>query len=221
MAINTFLSCPDNCDDDLLLPGIPQDQDCTNWLPKDSQVGDLFIFPKTAPKPSDWTDPATWAGTLNNLDTSNAAGKWLVGEGGVEAIQLTILDLPRKKERVTGRTYLLSFEVDHLNPNMYEFLRAFQCGWTAFTIFYRTIGGRLFGAAGGIIPIAVDVDFPLDDGREEYETAVLGITFEADASPDRVDAEDLDEVLEQLHPWVTPGGDEWTTPGGDPWVWSF
>lgn len=220
MAINTFLSCPDNCDDAFLLPGIPQDQDCTNWLPKDSQVGDLFIFPTTAAKPSDWTDPATWGGTLNNSDETNTFGKWIVGEGGVEAIQLTVLDLPKKKERVTGRTYLLSFEVEHLTEAMYEFLRVFQCGWTNFTIFYRTVGGRLFGADGGIIPIAVDVDFPLEDGRDDFETAVVGITFEADGTPDRVDASDLDDILSQINPWITPDGDEWVTPDGDAWVWT-
>jgi hypothetical protein len=220
MAINTFLSCPDDCDDDLLLPGIPQDQDCTNWYPKDSQVGDLFLFPSTAPKPSDWTDPNTWSGTINNVDTSNAAGKWIVGEGGVDAVQITLLSLPKKKERVTGRTFVLSFEIDHLSGSMYAFLRAFQCGWTNFTFFYRTVGGRLFGADGGIIPISVDVDFPLDEDREEFETAVVGITFEADATPDRVDGSGLDDVLATLNPWITPDGDEWVTPDGDAWVWS-
>lgn len=221
MAINVFLDCPDNCDDDLLLPGIEQEQDCTNWLPHDSQVSDLFIFPVGSPLPSDWTDPLTWAGLINNLDETNGAGKWVVGEGGIQTTEIIVLDQPKKREKVTGRTLLLSFEVQNLTPNMYTFLRALQCGWTNFTFYYRTVGGRLFGSAnGGISPAQVDVDLPLEDNRDEFETAVIGIQFETDATPDRTDS-NLDDVLMQEHPWITPGGDPWVTPDDDSWIWSL
>lgn len=218
-ARNLFLTCPEDCDEDFLLPGLTTDQDCFDWVPKDSQVSDLFLFPNTAALPTDWTDLTTWAGLISNSDTNNQAGKWVVGEGGLEVARVTLLELPKKKEKVTEKEYLLFLEIDNLNPPMYAFLRKFQCGWTDFVFFFLTLGGRLFGKEGGIKPSAVDVDFPLEEDRDGYETAVIAITFISDGSPDRTDVDP--GVLEEEYPWITPGGDSWITPGGDEWVWTF
>jgi hypothetical protein len=188
MAITNFLNCPEDCDTDVLLPAISQEQDCTSWIPKDSQVCDLFIRPTGAPDPFDWTDPDVPidAETIDNTEDANANPKRLVGEGGVSIPEKQIVDYPKKKSRITSRDYTLSMRFRNLTDEMYAFLRQFQCGWTNFTFYYATVGGRLFGKEDlGVPPLRVDVDFPLGEGRDDKEEAVLTITWNADADPDR------------------------------------
>lgn len=218
MAINTFLSCPEDCDTDVLLPAISQDQDCTTWIPKDSQVGDLFIFPRLATLPDNWTEAGDWQFLLNNLDITNTTGKWLVGMGGVDPVEIELTELPKKKARVSGRKYVLTFEIPNLGQLMYDFLRHFQCNWTDFVFFFRTVGGRLFGKDGGISPSFCDVDFPLEEPRDGTETAIVTIIFYADGAADRADGTDLIDVLDTMGPWIDPDGEPWVTPDGDWWI---
>lgn len=190
MALINFLTCPSDCDTDVLLPAISQDQDCTTYVPKDSQVCDLFIVPSGAPDPFDWTDPTAPedAATIDNTEALNAAPKRLVGEGGVAVPEKQIIEYPKKKSRISDRDYTLTMRFRNLTDTMYAFLRQFQCGWTNFTFYYGTVGGRLFGKEEAGIPVLrVDVDFPLGEGRDDKEEAVLTITWNADGDPDRWD----------------------------------
>lgn len=188
MALINFLTCPEDCDTDILLPAISQDQDCSTWVPKDSQVCDLFIVPSGAPDPFDWTTPATPAdgATINNAEALNAAPKRLVGEGGIAVPEKRIIDYPKKKSRIADRDYTLQMRFRNLTDEMYAFLRKFQCGWTNFTFYYGTVGGRLFGKQAAGIPVQrVDVDFPLGEGRDDKEEAIVTIIWNADGDPDR------------------------------------
>jgi hypothetical protein len=188
MALINFLTCPEDCDTDVLLPAISQDQDCSTWVPKDSQVCDLFIVPTGAPDPFSWTVPATPADatTIDNTEALNAAPKRLVGEGGIAVPEKRIIEYPKKKSRIADRDYTLQMRFRNLTDEMYAFLRQFQCGWTNFTFYYATVGGRLFGKQNAGIPVQrVDVDFPLGEGRDDKEEAILTIVWNADGDPDR------------------------------------
>ena len=187
--MQTFLSCPADCDTALNLPAINANQDCTNYDQLDSQVCDLVIVPDTtASDPFDWTDPSAptlISGGIDNTVTDNSKAKRLVGEGGVPVPEKIVSEYPKKKNRITGRRYTLTFNVKDMGDESYAFLRALQCGWTGFKFYYANLGGHGFGPEGGIDVLSVDVDMPLSEARDDKELGTIILTWEADGDPAR------------------------------------
>lgn len=192
MANDFCTVCPAVCDDALDLPAIDADQDCITITYKKSQVCAVVFQPTTGTgpvpsDPTDWTDPVEWATLIDNTTTDNTKHKYLVGVGGVPVPEKDELELPKNRTRALDRTYSLSFSLRNLTDSHYDFMKALQCGWTGFKFWYETVGGRFFGGSVGIEPSKVDVDFPLSEGRDDYEEAILTIEWEACGDPDRTD----------------------------------
>lgn len=189
--MNTFLTCPADCDTALTLGAIDVNQDCTSYQQKYSQVCDLIITPDSANAPLDWTGAPTVAavaGEVDNSDVTGAKSKWLVVEGGVPVPEKVTDEYPKRKSKTSFRVYTLTATVKNLSDEMYAFLRQLQCGDTSFVIWYANVGGHVFGGANGIDIASIDVDFPLSDGRDDKESAIITITWDADGDPDRGDA---------------------------------
>lgn len=193
---NAFCTvCPAVCDDTLVLPAIDANQDCIAIEYKKSQICGIVFQPTTAvapavppSDPTDWTSAAEWATLIDNTTTDNSTHKYLVGIGGLPAPEKAEIELPKNKVRALDRTYTITFSVRNLTDNHYEFFKALQCGTTSFKFWYETVGGRFFGGDEGIVPSKVDVDFPLSEGVDDYEEAVLLLSFEACGDPPRTDS---------------------------------
>lgn len=197
MSLNTFLTCPADCDTALALGALPVNQDCTTYTQEYSQIRNLIIKPAAASSPLSWTGAPTVtavAGEIDNSDSTGAKSKILIGEGEITAPEKIVDEYPNRKERVSFRTYTLTHTIKQLDDSTYEFLRQLQCGDTDFTFYYDTVGGRLFGGAGGITPKMIDVDFIYSGGREDKESAQIIVTFESDGEPDRGIALDTYQV---------------------------
>jgi len=191
MALQSFYSCPADCDTALNLPALAENQDCTSYDQKDSQLCDLVIVPTTASNPFDFTDPdnpTLVSGEIDNTNTDNTKTKRLVGEGGVAVPEKIVSEYPKNKSRITKRVYTVVFNVKNMSSTQYEFLRAIQCGWTGFTFYYANLGGRLFGPDGGIEPLSVDADLPLSETRDDKEVGTITVTFEAEGDPPRANS---------------------------------
>lgn len=189
--MNTFLTCPADCDTALVLGAIDVNQDCTSYQQKYSQVCDLIIMPDGATAPLDWTSAPTVAavsGAVDNADTVGGKSKHLVGEGGIAAPEKIADEYPKRKTKVNFRVYTLPFVVKNLSDDQYEFLRQLQCGNTDFKIWYANVGGHIFGGANGIDITSIDADFPLSEGRDDKESATVTVTWEADGDPERGNA---------------------------------
>lgn len=189
--MNTFLTCPVDCDDTLVLGAIDVNQDCTNYPQKYSQICDLVLRPDGANAPLDWTGAPTVTavtGEIDNADTVGGKSKHLVGEGEIQAAEKTSDEYPKRKTKVNNRLYTLPFTIKNLSDEQYEFLRQLQCGVTAYRISYANVGGHIFGGAEGIDIDSIDVDFIYSGGRDDKEQAVITITWSADGDPDRGNA---------------------------------
>jgi hypothetical protein len=183
--MNKFTTCPD-CDEDLLLTAIDEDQNCTTYEIEDSEVSDIFIRPDGAPDIfASWsTTPTYVADSVDNTVTDNTASKWLVGIGNVAVANKTETPYPKGKMKVTVREYPLVMRISNLSDAMYNFLRKFQgCGWLGWKFYYVDKANKLYGIAGGLEPSFVDVDFPLAEGGKKE--AILTIRFKADQDPER------------------------------------
>ena len=140
-TINSFTTCPADCDDNNLLPAIPVIQDCASYEQVRSQVHTLYIMPQASGTPSAdpftnfSTTPTVTSGAVANGNTDNTKARMLVGEGGVAEPTETILEYPMLNEKVTDRAYQLVFNIKNLVQAQYEFLQQVQCGNIDFTFY--------------------------------------------------------------------------------------
>jgi len=184
--MNSFLTCPD-CDTDLELGPVDVQQDCISYTQRYSQLCGLIIHPNDAPLPTDWTDTNDWTTVLDNSISGNIKGRYLVGEGELDAPDDEEVDYPKRRVRISNRLYTIEFTVKNLSDVQYAFLQQLQCGWTDFVFWHETVGGRLFGGPTGIIPYSVNVTFPYGGGRNDKELAIIELAFESDGDPPRAD----------------------------------
>lgn len=188
MSLNTFLSCPDDCTTPPVLPAIPTNQDCTVYDQPYSQVCDLWLIPSGVSDILDYTDPLVpivATDTVDNTNADNTKAKNLIGEGSVGTPELIVSEYPKRKTRVTGRTYTLTFRLKNMASTINDLLDKLQCGDTKFTFYYANVGGFIFGGPGGISPASIDVQRPLDGGRDDKMYADVIITWDADGDPKR------------------------------------
>lgn len=191
--MNQFLTCPD-CDNFQIGP-VDVDQDCTLYEQKYSQVCGIIILPDTADLPTDWTDADDWAEVLDNAATGNGKGRYLVGEGEIQAPDGDLTEYPKRMRRITSREYTVDLTIKNLSATQYLFLQKMQCGWKGFRFWIETVGGRLFGGANGIDPALIDVSFLYSGGRNDKEEAVLTLTYESDGDPPRADVDGIAEAV--------------------------
>lgn len=193
-TINSFTTCPADCDDNNLLPAIPVIQDCASYEQVRSQVHTLYLMPQVGGTPSAdpftnfSTTPTVTSGAVANGNTDNTKAKFLVGEGGVAEPTETILEYPLLNEKVTDRAYQLVFNIKNLVQAQYDFLLQVQCGNIDLTFYYASGMGAtqwVYGKQGGIEPKKVTVTFPKGAGKDDRDLAVIKIDWLATGDPDR------------------------------------
>lgn len=189
-TINTFLSCPADCSSVFTFPAIAAAQDCTTFDRFYSQVGYIYFIPTTANDPLDWTDPlvpvAESPSEIDNTNTDNTKVKYIVVEGELPVPDKQTEELPLRQMAISGRGYKLVATVKNMTDANREFLRNLQCNPTNYTFYYATVGGNIFGIAGGIVPTFTDADLPLNGGRDDREVGTILINFDStDGDPKR------------------------------------
>ena len=126
--MNTFLTCPADCDTALVLGAIDVNQDCTNYSQKYSQICDLILQPDGANAPLDWTSaPTVTAQVPNEVDNASTAGtfsKHIVGEGGIAVPEKIADEYPKRKTKVNFRLFTLTFVVKNLSDDQYAFMQS-------------------------------------------------------------------------------------------------
>jgi hypothetical protein len=197
MSLNQFLNCPDDCSSPLILGAIPAKQDCTAYKQKYSQVKAVFILPDGAPLPTDWTQIDDWVAVINNNATTNDLGRYLFGEGEIPAPEETVSDYADRQQKVDTYRYTINHTIKNLEDLQYDFLKLLQCGDTNFSFWYLGIDDDIFGGPSGICPLSVKVTFPRGGGRDDKESAVLSITWEADGDPERAAVPGIFDALEE------------------------
>ncbi len=166
----------------VLLPELPTSFDC-GLSPLLSQVCGLLILPKGAPPPASWVSASAMSAIIDNTVTDNSAGKWIVGRGGIERPEETIISLGKRTRVIAERLYTLDYEIN-IRPNgVYNFMQALQTGYRNFNFWYNTMGGRLFGGPNGICPDFVTAWAEYGDEPDEVERGFIQLQWYADGSP--------------------------------------
>jgi len=193
-VINSFTTCPEDCDDNNLLPAIPVIQDCADYEQVRSQIHTLYLMPQVGgtssadPFTNFATTPTATASAINNANTDNTKAKFLVGEGGIAEPGEVVLDYPMLQTKVTERDYSLLFTVKNLVQAQYDFLLQLQCGNIDITLYYASGMGTtqwVYGKQGGIVPTKVSVTFPKGGGKDDRDVAVIKLEWKAKGDPDR------------------------------------
>lgn len=171
---------------------IPSLSECECAIaPLFSEVQGLLILPIGAKSPVDWSNMDDLEAVIDNSDTNNKRGKWLLGIGEVPAPRLVVAQLGKTAQKLARKVYELSFEVDITSSSIYTFLFKLNANYTGFNFWYYTVGGYLFGKQTGIRPAFVTVDFPKGGEDDAVEIGIVRITWYADGEPLRVPVPNL------------------------------
>lgn len=179
--MNKFLTCPEDCDTELLLPAIEADPDCDSAVNYVSQIEDLVIFPEGVAVPADPSVTVDMTTAIDNTVADNSKAKHLVGIGGIAEPEESTRPRPRGREKVTKRTYTGTFRDENVTDAKYELFRKMQCGYTDCKLLYAN-EGHIFGP---IQPKKITVKLPLSESRDDVEVAIIEFTWEADGDPPR------------------------------------
>lgn len=183
--INYFTACPEDCDEVVLMPAIPVNQDCTSYKRYRSQLGDLIIrwTGATDPFAAFATTPTYVADSIDNTNADNTKSKRLAVVGSVGVPSSTDIPYPKFLNKKDDKTFEGRFDVYQLDDGTYSMLQLLDCGATNFT-FYYTDEHWVYGIQGGIKPTSVSVEYPQASG-DGLAVATIIITWKADTIPDR------------------------------------
>ena len=188
----TLTGCPADCDDALLYPAIPADQDCTSYPQGYSQITHLILRPTGAPDPlTSWganssATPTATAGAIDNSNALNAKSKRIAGIGSLPVPEVTTTLYPLRKEKDTDKQYTIEFTHYQLDDDTFEFLRQVKCGKINFTLYYEAaLAGYIYGIAGGLVPYLVRIKFPKSNANDGKNIAIIRVSFRATGSPQR------------------------------------
>lgn len=160
------------------------DGDCPKAeAPRRSQLQGLIILPNNAPGFTH-TSALSVGQAINNADTDNNSGRYLMGAGGI-ASEDHVVVLGRATKVLAGRLFTLTFDVAITCDTTFAFLRRLSQNWNGFRFWGYTLNERLIGGADGIAPSFVTVSLPLGAARTDVERAILTIEFRADVEPER------------------------------------
>lgn len=190
--INTFITCPTDCDTNIVLGDIPVNQDCTDYPQRYAQICGVVLTPIGAAAPIDWTaapNVTLVVGEIDNADVTGTKSKYIVVEGEIGDPGEDEVEYPKRQTVVANRTYEASLTVKNLEDGMYDLLRLLQCPGAAsqFTVQYETIGGWLFGNddGSGINLTYLTSVFNRPGGRDDRESATIRMRWDAITDPDR------------------------------------
>jgi len=188
----TLLGCPADCDDALLYPAIPEEQDCPSYDQGRSQIAHLYMLPTTMGSDifASWgttsgATPTYVANSIANGNNLNAKAKKLTVIGELPVPEVTETAYPLRKTKTTDKRFNLQATYYQLDADSYEFLRQVKCGKLNFTFYYEDLAGYVYGIAGGLVPVLVNVVFPKGNGNTDKNTAIIRLSFRATGSPQR------------------------------------
>jgi hypothetical protein len=188
----TLTGCPADCDDALLYPAIPAEQDCPNYPQGRSQISTLYMLPTAMGGDifASWgstsaATPSYVANSIDNTNNLNAKAKKLTVIGELPVPEVTVTEYPLRKTRQTDKRFTIQATYYQLDANSYEFLRQVKCGKLNFTFYYADLAGYVYGIAGGLVPTLVRVTFPKGNGNADKNTAIIRLSFRATGSPQR------------------------------------
>ena len=175
-SLNPFTVLPSTLCEGWNFPAIATCQDGTTYRQRRSEIYGLLILPTGATPPGSWENIADWVSTIDNEETDDSKGKYMVGIGSFLPDSLVEVSLSGGRfVENRERTYRLNMAVLNIDDGHSALCRKWQTNSRRFSFWLLTNGDRLIGGAEGMRPLRVNADFVLSSGREARE--VWNITF--------------------------------------------
>jgi len=148
----------------------------------------IFWHPTSGNAPTNW-GPAIAAidFSIDNTDATDADQKQIFVTGGVPEPEETEITVNGFQTVILNKTFTLNFELYTDGSDTYDYMRKLQCGTVKPQFLFTTMGGKIFGADGGITPSKFTVNKVLEQGEESVEKWVGEIQWKALTAPDRYD----------------------------------
>jgi len=173
---NPFTVLPSTLCDNWNLPAISLCQDEPNYVQRRSEIAAILMLPTGATPPGSWELLADWVNAIDNTETDDSKGKYLVGIGSfLPDTQVEVVLSGGRVVENRERTYRLNMAVLNIDDGHTSLCRKLQTNARRFNFWLLTLGDRLIGGPSGMKPQRVNADFVLASGRDSRE--VWNITF--------------------------------------------
>lgn len=174
---NPFTYLPSTLCDAWNLPAITTCQDGTTYNQRRSEISAILMLPIGATPPGSWDNLADWVNTIDNAETDDTKGKYLVGIGSFQLENQVEVSLSggRMVEN-RERTYRLAMNVLNIDDGHNNLCRKLQTNARRFNFWLLTVGDRLVGGTKGMRPVRVNADFILASGDQSREVWQINIT---------------------------------------------
>ena len=200
--INIACACPTDCEDNEL-PDV-KFNDCVEAFEEElSQICDLLISVEDPEnpgealyKPTDINDPDAWIAVIAQ---TGAGVRRLTGIGSLPKGEANIRDISKLRRKVGKKNYTLTFTIDEMTDENYEFLRKMGCG-RKIVMWFVTLGGKLYGGDDGFSATIEESDPIFDADQNAYVNGELVLTWKSKCAPPRTDwplSEDLDNSVDE------------------------
>lgn len=165
-SFSAFSDIPLDLCGDSGIPEFPQEQFCTAYAQKKSEISGLIIRPNGASIPPglSYLDWANWGTYIDNTDPAKV--HLLGGVGTFLPTEKTTVSLAGGRvEEVRERKQRLTFAVTNMSGGHIVFAKKLQNGYKEFAFYLLTTEDQLLLPNNGFRPVFVDADFVFDSGQ--------------------------------------------------------
>ena len=162
-------------------------QNCNDNIVQ-SEVNSIILWhPTLGTAPTNW-GPSIAASDfdIDNTDATDAKQKQIFGQGDMPTQEFQSVITNNFNEVDIAATFTLNFDIFDVGAATYDYLRKLQCATVKPYIIFTTVGGKMYGKDGGIVPTQIRLSNVLERGEESVEKFQLVITWKSRTAPDRV-----------------------------------
>ena len=149
-----------------------------------SEIKRVFIASNGTAVFTDWLIATEWSARLAEATTGVDKIRPLTVTGNMPAATPNKVQISNRRTSIVGATpRTLSFTIDEVTTENYEFMRSLECGGI-FKIWWETHGGILFGGNSGV-SVTITPAHELGGGDTDIEKLVFTAEWRNRFSPER------------------------------------
>lgn len=131
----------------------------------------------------DWSSLAEWTARLDQTSEVGTEIRKLTVIGSKAAPEYTEIEMSLNRTRVSTKRHTISFRIDELNDDNYDFLRTLECG--GFMRAWWSDADYMYGGTAGTL-VSVKLDHVIPENSQELQYFEGTLTWESKYHPERI-----------------------------------
>ena len=154
-----------------------------------SEINSLIWWhPTLGTAPTNWGAGITALDfDIDNTDATDVKQKQIFGVWEMPEPTESTVTTNSFQEVTLSKTFSITGTLYTFGGDTFDYLRKIQCNKVKPNFVFTTVGGKLLGKDGGIVPSKFTLNYVLNQGEESVEQWTFDIQFKSLTAPDRLD----------------------------------